>query len=145
MLSNKKTIAFFLSLSALLIGVAIYSFFRIPPFILNKLYELTNLQKSVQSIRNNFINTELPEWLLYGIPDLLWMFSFLLFILLIWNFRINRHSLIWILGTICIGLGYELLQLTEFTSGVFDYKDLGYILTGALLALCFTIKIKRNA
>jgi len=143
--STKKIVALFLSLISLFIGIFIYSFLRIPPFILNKLYALTKTQNWVQSVRTNFTNTEFPEWILYGLPDLLWMFSFMLFILMIWNFRLNRHSLIWIIGAICIGLAYEFFQLTEITPGVFDFKDIGYILTGALLALLFTIKIKRNA
>lgn len=144
-LTNKKILAYFISLSSIFIGIAIYSFFRKPPLLLNRLYEWLNLQNSIQAVRNNNSNLNLPEWFLYGLPDLLWMFSFTLMILIIWNFKLDAHSLIWIIAVLCIGLAYELLQIIKITPGIFDFKDLGYILTGALLALLFTIKFKKYA
>lgn len=140
MLNNRKTIARFLSISSIILGVAIYSFFRKPPLLLTKLYKALYLESTISSIQDYFAQTSLPEWVLYGLPDLLWMFSFTLVILLIWGFKANLHSILWIGIVLIIGLLYEILQFPNIVPGVFDVMDLLYITTGALMALFFTIK-----
>lgn len=72
-------------------------------------------------------------------PDGLWMFSFVLFTLAIWNFKIINESKIWIYGSIVIGLGYEIMQNFISGYGVFDWVDLWIMTFSAILPLLIFI------
>lgn len=63
-------------------------------------------------------------FLVYNLPDGLWLFSLNLLLLTIWNFQLNKQSLSWLLGAFCIGIVLEFMQYTHLIRGTFDAKDL---------------------
>ena len=141
----KKGIAYSISFLSLLAGTAIYVFLRgAPPFI-EKLLVDVRLSGPVEGFRNRLEPIHFPDWFLYGLPDLLWMFSFSLTLITVWDFKIHRYSVTWLSVCLLAGFGFELLQATTFLHGVFDPKDLLYLLAGATLPLLFTIKNRDHA
>lgn len=76
-----------------------------------------------------------PDWLIFALPDGLWMFSLGLIIGAIWNFTWNSTSIFWYTCALCAGLLHELLQLTQVIPGVFDWMDMLFILCGGVLPM----------
>ena len=77
----------------------------------------------------------LPDWFIYSVPDGLWMFSFVLSVLSIWNFKLDKTSWIWVCSAILIGLSFELMQIFVKQIGVFDWNDLFIMMVSAAIAL----------
>lgn len=89
---------------------------------------------------------ELPDWVVYALPDGLWACSYTIFIGAIWNFKINR-CLGLLLFIPMAGVLSELLQAVGLLPGVFDWGDMfSYIfgmLTGLLFIQCIYKKNKQ--
>ena len=77
----------------------------------------------------------LPAWVIYSLPDGLWMFAFAMSALSIWNFKLNDTSGKWIYSVIFIGIGFELMQGFVNRMGVFDWKDLFIMIVSASIAI----------
>ena len=92
--------------------------------------ELSDMRNSVQHIH-------LPDWIVYSLPDGLWMFSFVMAVLTIWNYKLNSMTWKWIISAICIGLGFELIQGFVKGMGVFDWTDLFLMIIASAIALGF--------
>ncbi|HKK89285.1 MAG TPA: hypothetical protein VJ917_10575 [Saprospiraceae bacterium] len=123
----KKFILGLLALLSLLLGVNIYTDFR------------SMGTKAFYQI-NDFIPIDLQEWLpgmveseffLYNLPDLLWMYAFLLMIPLIWGFKFSKEMIFWASSVVFLGFGFELLQYWDLVPGTFDWMDM----TGLTMAL----------
>jgi hypothetical protein len=126
---------YILILASLLSGLIIYIGFRgtntpIYSWVLNLGFEneVCHLRIAAQGI-------SLPDWFIYSMPDGLWMFSFVLTVLSIWRFNLDKTTWIWIGSTILIGLGFELMQSFVKRLGVFDWMDLFLMIAGAAIAL----------
>ena len=69
-----------------------------------------------------FRTTHLPDFLVYSIPDGLWLFSYILLIGVIWDFDYHRcFYLIMLLPVYAIS--HEMLQLYHLVPGYFDFFD----------------------
>ena len=101
-------------------------------------------REEVDALRNLLLNTNPPTWFINSMPDGLWMFSFVLFTLAIWNFKINKESKIWIYGSIVIGLGYEVMQSFVSGYGVFDWVDFWLMMLSAFLSIVTFSNTKTN-
>jgi len=142
-MNRQKTAGFTISVTSLLSGIAIYALLREPPRLLSMVITLFGLEKPVGALRTRLAELDFPNWFLFGLPDFLWMFSFSLAILTIWDFRLHRHSLIWWLICVFIGLAFELLQSTSFLGGVFDPADLIWLGTGAAIPYLYAFKFSK--
>lgn len=75
-----------------------------------------------------------PKWIIYSLPDALWLMSFGLFLQLIWKNETKRNRMIWTVIPCTIAVLMELFQATYLVSGTFDLVDLLlYLLTTLLL------------
>ena len=66
----------------------------------------------------------MPDWIIYSLPDALWILSFTYLMLSIWDFKVTKENSFWIFIALIVGIGYEIGQTTDFISGTFDYMDL---------------------
>jgi|TARA_R110002033_G_C3894949_1_gene239256 hypothetical protein len=90
---------------------------------------------------------ELHEIIIYSLPDGLWTFSLINLVLIIWNYKINRYSFLWIIVAILLSIVFELVQLTSYVKGTFDYIDLLFIIIAIFLSFIINkkqIKINNN-
>ncbi len=72
----------------------------------------------------------MPKWVIYSLPDGLWMFSCTSLILNVWNNRLNKQSIVWIISMPAIAILSEFLQLFHLIRGTFDILDIASYLIG---------------
>jgi len=58
-----------------LAAVFIYSFFRIPPAILSKVYSIIGITDRIAKLRLELEVIDLPDWVIYSLPDGLWAYG----------------------------------------------------------------------
>lgn len=76
------------------------------------------------------------ETITYNLPDGLWSFALTNLLLIIWGCEINKKTCFWLIISLLIGVSFELFY------GTFDYKDLFFILAGAIIPIFLTYKFK---
>ena len=75
-MTGKKRNGYILSLMRLMAGVSICALLREPPAILQRMLYLAGLAETANNLLLRMETVSYPDWLLYGLPDLLWMISF---------------------------------------------------------------------
>ncbi len=128
-----------LSILCLLDGTLIYSIARAPNLYLNQLVHRIFSDELISRLQSIFQNVHLPGWLIYSLPDALWMLALTLLILLVWNFRLNRISILWMCIAIISGVLIECLQAFHLIRGTFDPVDLAFIFVGAFIPISISI------
>lgn len=122
----------------LFIGALIYAITRPDNIYLNRWIDLI----SDGSIRRGLLSlisvTNLPNWIIYSLPDALWMLGLVTLVLLIWDFKINSRSIPWIILAILTGIFYEIFQAFRLVKGTFDIIDIGVMIVAALIPLSLT-------
>ena len=126
----------------LLIGGGIYIGFRSESLLLFQWIEYIGGINLVLELRSLVTDISLPDWILYSLPDALWLYAFAYSILLIWNKQISRTSLACLAIVFIIGIGHELGQFYGIISGTFDPLDLVLSILALLLPLIILIPKK---
>lgn len=140
MISFKYSKKFLITvISPLIFGSLLYILFRKNNIIFIEWLKNMNLHQN----ENLFFLIQyfkLPKIIIYSLPDGLWTFSLINFILIIWKYNINRHSILWLLIAILISLMFELGQLLNYVKGTFDYIDLLFIIIAVFLSFILNKK-----
>lgn len=140
---NRQWLAILLALLSLVFGFLLYSITRSDNIPLLQWLSGFNEGRLLHFFQQSIQNEDMPAWVIYSLPDALWMFSMVLVILMIWNFQLNRHSLQWIILAVFAGILFEISQKYHFVPGTFDVIDLIFILISAILPVSFmTINYK---
>lgn len=126
----------------LLIGGGIYIGFRSESLLLFQWIEYTGGIHLVSELRSFTTNIPLPDWVLYSLPDALWLYAFTYSILLIWGKQINRLSLGCLGIVFILGIGHEVGQFYGMIAGTFDPVDLGLSMLALLIPLVLLIPKK---
>lgn len=123
----------------LLLGSAIYLLFRISSLRMFSWISIIDLNSELDLIRVHTIRyaNKIPNWIIYSLPDGLWMFSYVSLMLYIWKNEITKQSLLWILILPIIALCSELGQMLNKVPGTFDSADLTAYIIGALSPFIF--------
>ncbi len=91
-----------------------------------------------------YLHFKIPDWIIYNLPDGLWVFSLTSFLLMVWNFRITFKNILWVASGFIIMVIAEFLQLFHIIRGTFDYYDLLYSFIGFILPISLIfLKIKK--
>ena len=124
---NKRLLYFLLSILCLLIGVALYYFFK---------KELLVYESFIGIKKSNIQGYSFANWL----PDLCWEISFLFMLSAVWgNWQLVPNSMK--LFTLAVIMGTELLQMRGLLPGTGDIKDiLVYFIGFSIFTLLFLIK-----
>lgn len=115
-------------LTPLFLGVVIYSLWRGIPLV-----------HSISLAPYFMKYPKPPDWILYNLPDGLWMYSFLSSLLLIWNLMISKRFFIWLFIAISTGFVLEILQGINVINGTFDWFDIIAYLVSFVLFSKFLI------
>lgn len=78
---------------------------------------------------SSFKSLTVPSWIKFNLPDGLWTFAFLSFILIIWQRQIHICNAGWIMFPIAIAI------ILEFFYGTFDPLDICAIIVASFLSL----------
>jgi hypothetical protein len=76
---------------------------------------------------------KLPSWFLYSLPDGLWIFSYICFMLFVWRQKINMNNLFWFALLPMIAILSEMGQLLQIVPGTFDIIDFVFYVAGSFL------------
>jgi hypothetical protein len=121
-----------LSLAAIISGGIIYILFRPSEYLFFDWIEALGLRNLMNAARNASITQELnvPQWIIYSLPNGLWAFAYALIITRIWRTSKSWLKLFWI-GTIpVLVLGFEILQYNGTISGTFCIQDIVFGIVG---------------
>ncbi len=139
----KKSQTYFFTIHVflpLVIGLCFYIFIRPTNIIL---FHIPLLQEVVASIKPNTINTLLlPNFLLYTLPDALWLYAFMCVMIWLWQKQNTYTAILWILAAPLLAISLEVLQYTGHLSGTFDVLDIvSYLLTCLLVIAIHNVKL----
>jgi hypothetical protein len=111
----------------ILIGILIYSLWR-----------GLNIIDSTQKIFPLISTENIQEWVIFNLPDGLWLYSLLSTITIIWDYRQSLYHFMWIILVLCLSLFSELLQAYHCILGTFDIKDIiAYLIAFSVYVLNF--------
>ena len=92
----------------------------------------------------NFNSYNLSDWVIYSLPDGLWLFAYILLMATIWDFNIKKGSVL-IIGFPLLSVISEFLQFLKVLPGTFDRIDvLAYIFAFILGLIYIQIISKQN-
>lgn len=109
-----------LSLLSLFIGGCLYLMYRSDSLVMFEWCKTLGIYDMVLNLRPE---KKLGGWVVYSLPDGLWLFSYILLMGSIWRFNLKR-SLYASSPLVVIALGSELLQIPGWIPGTFDVVDL---------------------
>lgn len=118
-------------------GGLLYILFRSEYLMVNR-WALNNQYGSIFKIiriQTFQILETVPKWIIYSLPDALWLMSFGLILQLIWKNETKRIRIFWTLVPCSIALLWELFQATHFVNGTFDVVDLLFYFSTTLLLI----------
>lgn len=124
----------------LIIGGLTYILFRADSLRMFKWLDFIRIGTNINIVRNSIGHSNLPAWIIFSLPDALWVFSFTSFMLIIWKGSFSLHSFLWILIAPIIGLLSEIGQAFHFVRGTFDITDFTLILIASILPFAFNPK-----
>ena len=111
-----------LALISFCIGGLIYLIYRSLTLQMFVWFKQLGLYSSVISFRNEYWPT-LPDWIIYSLPDGLWLFSYLLIMKAIWYKKTTKQALVLpLILPIFMNLT-EILQGLNCFPGTFDLLD----------------------
>lgn len=120
----------------LVVGGMIYLLFRPSTLLMFKFFEYYNVSifKDEREIFKNFVPL-LPEWVIFSLPNALWVYSMSAYIALVWKNKINRT--LWVYSVYILSLLAELLQLSNIIPGTFSIADILLILIACFVNQIF--------
>ena len=123
----------------LLFGGLIYVFFRTSSLLMFSWYKNIGLGEVLSRLRKSTIPIAgfIPDWILYSLPDGLWIFSYVCLILFIWKNSVSLRNIFWILIIPGLAISSELCQRFTFITGTFDWTDLLLYIFGMTLPFIF--------
>jgi hypothetical protein len=131
----------------LLVGGIIYVIGRSRTLWMFTWFEGLHLDGFVKSLRGAYGAqfATLPAWILFSLPDGAWVYSFALYMGLIWIDTHPRAALSLAALGPAFGIGGELGQLARIVPGTFDVTDLFLSAAASVAALLFLMNERKCA
>lgn len=127
------------------IGGMIYILFRPESLLMFKWFNYLDLTSLITKLRGNFsfLGSYLPGWVVYSLPDGIWVFSLTAVMFKIWQNGALLSRLFWCSIGPILGVGGEIGQYFSVVPGTFDIADLVINVVSSLLAFYF-VKISNR-
>lgn len=127
----------------LLVGGILYLGFRTNSLLMFKWFKIIGLESLIIKFRDLVSPAIISKWVIYSLPNGLWSFSFIFFILFFTE-DLSRTRKLWLVIVISIIVGCELLQKLKLIRGTFDIFDLTTNIFFITLALGIYYLVKEN-
>lgn len=124
---RKRLISIMLAAFALVLlgaGGVVYISFRSISLLMFDWFESLRCMDIVEKIRSLSVGITPSNFVLYNLPDLLWMVSYLLFVNALIPKRNLGSYLFWLLFLPVLAVIHEIMQAIGIIPGSFDYIDL---------------------
>jgi hypothetical protein len=125
----------------ILIGAAIYTFWRSTTLLVFAWYKWLHLYSVVAIVRQVMwpLRHLIPAWVLFSLPDGCWVYSFTALLAGMWkNSNYARWTTFWCLLPAALAVGAEVGQGFHLVPGTFDVADLMVYLIAGTLATYFS-------
>jgi hypothetical protein len=125
----------------LVAGGLVYICWRDPNLLMFKWFGALGLEPSIESLRiaTSAAQTAVPHWLIYSLPDGLWVYALTALMVLLWRGTDTLPvKMFWLSMGLLLGAGSELGQLAGVLPGAFDPIDLLVCLVAPAAALLLT-------
>lgn len=86
----------------------------------------------------DFLNPVIKNYILFSVPDGLWLYSFTSSMILIWKKSNFRYKNLWMFSGGIIAISHEVGQRLGLFSGTYDVKDLTTYLIATIVAVSVT-------
>lgn len=130
------------SIASLILGASIYILFRSSGLLFFQWFKFLKIYDKIFILRISALKYKiyLSDYCLYSLPDGLWMYSYVNFMIYI-SLRLKIRLLsIWLFMLPLIALISEILQLVKMIPGYFDVFDFLSYSLGVLIPLLFIYK-----
>jgi hypothetical protein len=119
----------------LLTGGLVYVSFRVDSIVMFKWFSILNVDGLIQHFRGLTLHYcgILPDWILYSLPDGLWVFSYVSIVLYVWKAEINYNNFIWVILIPLYAVIHEIGQFFQVVSGTFDSTDMLFFMAGTFM------------
>ena len=113
-------------------GALVYVFFRSTGLLAFRWLSAIGLYDVAMECRHSVLNIHLPDWLVFSVPDGLWVFALTSWIIQVWH---GRPPCPWLLAGLVLAVGSELGQAASIVPGTYQHEDIFCYVAGFLLAL----------
>lgn len=119
-------------------GGAIYLLFRNKSLLMFSWIRCLGLDAWLEEIRRQAgpLKDRLPDWVIYSLPNALWIYSILAFLYLLWRPRPVVFRWLAVLVALATPL-MEMMQMMHLISGTFSAVDIGMAMAAFLIFLLF--------
>ena len=118
------------------IGAAVYLLFRTTSLLVFEWLRSIGLLETTLAVRGLVAGINPPEWLLYCLPDGLWVYAVTSWMILIWK---RNPPLPWLFVGVALGVGGELGQAVAIVPGTYQHLDMVFYVAG-FLGACFQLE-----
>jgi hypothetical protein len=108
------------------LGAAIYVLWRAESLLVFRWIGAAGLRGPVHAARQSLAGVRplLPAWILYSLPDALWVYAGVAFYAILWREGPGRTRMFWTNLPAVLGIGGELGQFVGWVPGTFSVPDL---------------------
>ena len=126
------------------VGGTVYILWRSETLLMFRWFDVLGLTAGIQHLRDFSapLGTRLPEWVLYSLPDALWVYGFTVFMGLLWAPVSTRAAFCAMLVPLTLGLGGEIGQAVGIVCGCFDPIDLMLCSCASLAGFLFVMQYR---
>ena len=122
----------------MLFGGLIYIFFRSTNLLMFDWFKYIGIYNYILFFRNYIELSFLPNWIIYSIPDGIWIYSLTSFMIIIWGKEKKKWpKIVWLSMGPVLGIGAEIGQLLSIIPGHFDLIDLFFCIIASMLPFYF--------
>jgi hypothetical protein len=125
--------------AAMLTGGMIYVLWRSESLLMFSWFDALGIGPTVRMFREHAAPHAhaLPHFIVFSLPQALWLFSGILFFRCIWPTGSRGSYMLWTGVFVAIAFGFELGQLLNVVPGCFEVGDALSLIAACLLALPF--------
>ena len=118
----------------MLFGGLIYIFFRSTNLLMFDWFKAVGIYNYILSFRDYIESCFLPNWIIYSLPDGIWIYSLTSFMIIIWGKGKNKwEKIFWLSMGPVLGTGAEIGQFLLIVPGHFDLIDLFFCIFASIL------------
>jgi len=133
-----------IALLALLAGGMIYLLWRKDTLLMFAWVDAFGLLDPLGAVRHGVSAFSLPHWVVFSLPNALWLFSGLLILDAIWGSHRSVSRLLWSAALGLIAVGAEAGQALRVLPGTFDWQDVALMALAGFCAILFIATAKQQ-
>ena len=144
--SYKPSLLFYHVIIPITFGGIIYLLFRVDSLMMFRWADAAGIKPALDNIRIYCMTMQMDSlsWFFFSLPDGLWVYSFTSFMLIVWDLKFSRHSILWITIGPILALGGEIGQAFGVVKGTYDSTDLVLCLIGSVLPVIIILRANKN-